>query len=444
MRSLTKAILSTAVLMQAGVVAASDVSKAAAIPVRIEGSIVEGFSLLRGGKPFQIRGAGGHEHLDVLAACGGNTIRTWDVETLLKKTDGVRLIDRAAERGIAVTVGIWLGHERHGFDYGNPRQLQQQRDRVVEAVKALRDHPAVLTWGLGNEMEGPTGSGDRQQIWQEIDRLAGFIKSLDTAHPVMTVVANINPAKVAAIKQHAPQVDILGVNAYSGATGIGGQLRQLGWEKPYCITEYGLPGPWEVEKTAWNAPREPTSRKKAGSYNVATREILADKACLGAYVFLWGQKQEATASWFGMFLPSGEKTITVDAVTDAWTDHWPADRSPVLREVEMPLDGRLLEPGAKLQVTARYRDPEGEPLSYEWEVRRESSDHQVGGDVEQRPAVVPDCIVMADAAGEATVRLPRKPGAYRLFVTVRDGHGSGCMDNWPFAVTTTDEQGSTR
>jgi len=68
----------------------------------------------------------------------------------------------------------------------------------------------------------------------------------------------------------------------------------------------------------------------------------------------------------------------------------------------------------------------------------------VGGDVEQRPAVVPDCIVMADAAGEATVRLPRKPGAYRLFVTVRDGHGSGCMDNWPFAVTTTDEQGSTR
>jgi beta-galactosidase/beta-glucuronidase len=99
----------------------------------------------------------------------------------------------------AVTVGIWLGHERHGFDYGNPQQLQQQREAVKRAVEALRDHPAVLTWGLGNEMEGPTGSGDSPEIWQEVDRLAGLIKSLDDAHPVMTVVANVNPAEVAAI-----------------------------------------------------------------------------------------------------------------------------------------------------------------------------------------------------------------------------------------------------
>jgi hypothetical protein len=48
---------------------------------------------------------------------------------------------------------------------------------------------------------------------------------------------------------------------------------------------------------------------------------------------------------------------------------------------------------------------------------------------------VPDCIVATDPEGGATVRLPREPGAYRLFVTVRDGHGSGCMDSWPFAVS---------
>lgn len=406
-----------------------------AIPVRIEGNVADGFRMLRGGRPFRIHGAGGHEHLEVLVACGGNTIRTWDVDTLLRTTDGVRLIDRAAERGLAVTVGIWLGHERHGFDYGNPQQLHQQREAVKRAVEALRDHPAVLIWGLGNEMEGPTGSGDSPEIWREVDRLAGLIKSLDDAHPVMTVVANINPAKVAAIKRYAPQVDILGVNAYSGATGIGSRLRQLGWKKPHCITEYGLPGPWEVGKTSWNAPLEPTSRQKAGMYNAATREILADPTCLGAYAFLWGQKQEATASWFGMFLPSGEKTITVDAVTDAWTDGWPDDRAPVLREVEMPLAGKRLAPGTTLRVAARYRDPEGEALLYAWDVRRESSDREVGGDAERRPVAVPDCIVAADAEGGATVRLPREPGAYRLFVTVRDGQGSGCMDNWPFAVS---------
>jgi hypothetical protein len=434
MRSLSEAFTAAVVLLIAGVGAAAEPPSPGAIPVRIEGSPAEGFRLLRAGRPFRIQGVGGHQHLDVLVACGGNTIRTWDVDTLLRETDGVRLIDRAASLGLAVTVGIWLGHERHGFDYGDPQQLQQQRQAVTRAVEALRDHPAVLSWGLGNEMEGPTGSGDSEQIWQEINRLAGLIKSRDRAHPVMTVVANINPAKVAAIQQHASLVDILGVNAYAGATGVGQQLRQLGWQKPYCITEYGLPGPWETEQTAWNAPVEPTSRQKAGMYNAATREILADPACLGGYAFLWGQKQEATASWFGMFLPTGEKTITVDAVTDAWTDRWPDDRAPVLRDVEMPLAGKRLAAGTTLRVVARSTDPEGEPLSYAWEVRRESSDRKTGGDAEQSPEVVPGCIVSADDRGVATVRLPREPGSYRLFVTVRDGHGSGNIDNWPFQV----------
>jgi hypothetical protein len=32
------------------------------------------------------------------------------------------------------------------------------------------------------------------------------------------------------------------------------------------------------------------------------------------------------------------------------------------------------------------------------------------------------------------IKVPPRPGAYRLFVTVRDGEGSGCMDNWAFRV----------
>jgi hypothetical protein len=47
---------------------------------------------------------------------------------------------------------------------------------------------------------------------------------------------------------------------------------------------------------------------------------------------------------------------------------------------------------------------------------------------------VEGCIVEADDSGSAAVRAPTEPGAYRLFVTVRDGAGSGCMDNWPFRV----------
>ena len=305
--------------------------EAAGSVVRIEGDATTGFRLVRDGRPFRIHGAAGGDHLDVLAACGGNALRTWDAESAGRVVDGESLLDRAHRLGIAVTVGLWLGHERHGFRYDDPDQIARQREEVTAAVRRLKAHPAVLTWGLGNEMEGPTDRGADERVWREVNHLAGLIKEIDPDHPVMTVVANVNEDKVAAILRHAPAVDILGINAYAGAAGVGAAAVRMGWSKPYCVTEYGLPGPWETSQTEWKAPIEPTSREKAASYFVATRDILADEQrCLGSYAFLWGSKQEATASWFGMFLPTGEKTITADAVSRAWTGTWPANRAPVL------------------------------------------------------------------------------------------------------------------
>ena len=87
-----------------------------------------------------------------------------------------------------------------------------------------------------------------------------------------------------------------------------------------------------------------------------------------------------------------------------------------------------------MAVEVTYKDPEGDQLTYEWEVVKESTDRREGGDAEARPDSVPGCISEADGEGRATVTLPATPGGYRLFVTVRDGHGSGCSDNWPFFV----------
>jgi len=403
--------------------------------VRVEGNAEQGFRLVRNGEAFRIRGAAGIDHLEVLAACGGNAIRTWDPESASRVTDGESLLDRAHRLGIAVTVGLWLGHERHGFRYDDPVQIERQRQAVETAVRQLKDHPALLSWGLGNEMEGPTSNGANERIWREVNHLAALIKSLDPNHPVMTVVANVNDDKVAAIIRHAPEVDILGINAYAGAGGVGEAAVRMGWTKPYCVTEYGLPGPWETALTDWKAPIEPTSRQKAATYAVTTSDILADeKRCLGTYAFLWGSKQEATASWFGMFLPTGEKTITVDAVSRAWTGQWPANRAPVLEESDVPLANQTIKPESIVNALARYRDPEGRTLAYQWEVRRESDDRKEGGDREREPDRVEGCVVESAADGHVVIKVPPRPGAYRLFVTVRDGEGSGCMDNWAFRV----------
>jgi hypothetical protein len=44
---------------------------------------------------------------------GANSFRTWGADNLEAQ------LDEAHRLGLAVTVGIWLGHERHGFNYNN-------------------------------------------------------------------------------------------------------------------------------------------------------------------------------------------------------------------------------------------------------------------------------------------------------------------------------------
>ena len=78
-------------------------------------------------------------------------------------------------------------------------------------------------------------------------------------------------------------------------------------------------------------------------------------------------------------------------------------------------------------------DPENDPLTYEWVVQAESTDRRIGGDPEAAPPGYPACIV-STAGSRARVRVPDQPGAYRLFVYVRDGQGGGASENVTFLV----------
>ncbi len=115
---------------------------AEAIPVELE-KTEQGWQLLRGGEPYFIKGAGGSGSLELLAASGGNSIRTWS-------TDGAgEILDQAHALGLTVTVGIWLGHERHGFDYNDEDQVREQLERAREAVLRFNVHASLLLWGFG-------------------------------------------------------------------------------------------------------------------------------------------------------------------------------------------------------------------------------------------------------------------------------------------------------
>jgi hypothetical protein len=367
----------------------------------------------------------------LLADCGGNSIRTWGADEGLQEQ-----LDQAQRLGLTVTVGIWLGHERHGFDYADPSQVAAQLERSRKAIQRYKDHPAVLMWGIGNEMEG-YDKGDSPTIWKAVNDIATMAKEVDPNHPTMTVIAEIGGERVPCINRFCPAIDVIGVNSYGGGPTLGRRYREVGGgSKPFIFTEFGPPGAWEAPKTPWGAPLEPTSTDKADLYRKTYESSVLpekDKLCLGSYAFLWGAKQEATATWFGMLLPDGSRTEAVDALAELWTARPLANRCPQIRSLRIADGQSQAAPGAIVHATLETADPEHDALEVQWQLHREVEGHSTGGDHQAAPPTYPDAILRSDSRG-AEVRLPTELGGYRLFAFVRDGHGGAAVANVPVQV----------
>jgi hypothetical protein len=387
----------------------------------------DGWQLLRAGEPYLIRGAGGPASLERLAALGANSVRTWNI-------DGAgEVLDEAHALGMTVTVGIWLGHERHGFDYDDRKQVAAQFNRVREAVLKYRDHPALLLWGIGNEMEG-FESGDDPVIWKAVNDIAEMVKELDPNHPTMTVTSEVGGGRIASVHERSPAIDIHGINTYGGAPSVAERLREGGATKPFVITEFGPVGPWESAKTEWGAPYEQTSTEKAEYYRRAYEKAILESGgqALGSYAFLWGSKMEGTATWFGMLLDDGAKLGAVDVMSQFWSGNPPANLSPQIEHIIIDADP-VLEPGATLSASVRVGDPDGDDVTVTWALRAESGDYHTGGDFRQALPDI-DRAVIESARGEATIRMPVEPGPYRLFAYVYDKAGSAATANIPLLV----------
>jgi hypothetical protein len=387
----------------------------------------EGFQLLRNGKPYFIKGAGGDGSRQVLVKAGGNSIRTWGTDKLGP------VLAEAHRLGLSVAVGIWLGHERHGFNYNDADQVAQQYQKARDIILRYKDHPAVLLWGLGNEMEGYE-KGDNAAIWSAVNNIAALAKKLDPNHPTMTVLAEMGGERVKNVHRLCPDIDIVGINSYGGAASIPGRYKKAGGTRPYILTEFGPPGVWEIKKNGWGAAPELTSTEKAKVYrNVYQRAVASAKgACLGSYVFAWGHKQEATATWFGMFLPDGSRLAAVDVMTEMWSGQPPANRCPTIQSLTIEGPDQV-EPGARVSAKLEASDPEGDPLKVRWVLSREASIYGVGGDEEERPPVFPKAIAESDNQ-HAVVQMPKDGGGYRLFAYVHDNHGGAAVANVPLRV----------
>jgi hypothetical protein len=390
-----------------------------------------GYQLLLNGKPFYVKGAGvSNGSLEALSEHGANAIRTWSTD------NGKEILDKADKLGLKVMMGIWIGLERHGFDYNDERAVKLQLENIRKQVLALKDHPALMIWGLGNELNHLSKN---PKVWNAVNDISKMIHEIDPNHLTATPLAGIDKKYVDLIAERAPDLDFICTQMYAGIEVLPKLLKESNYKGPLLVTEWGATGWWEVGKTEWGAPVENNSSQKADFYLSRYRKSIQSlsQQVMGSFVFLWGQKQERTPTWFGMLMPNGDETESVDMMHYIWKNEWPKNRSPRLIDLTLnsqkAFDNIKLKKGTSYPALVKASDPDNDKLVYRWEIMKESESTKTGGDAEYIPDSFNN-LFSKNGGAKTTFKAPSQPGAYRLFVEVTDGNNNTAHANIPFWV----------
>ncbi len=387
------------------------------------------FELQRNGEPYYIKGAGAKDHFDLLVKSGANSVRVWS-------TNNKAFLDSAHKHGLTVTLGLHVRPERSGMDYNNEYAVKGQIEQLKNEVLKYKDHPALLVWGIGNEVDLRYSNF---KVWETIEILAKFIKEVDPNHPTMTVIAGVDPSKAYYIKKYCPSVDILGLNVYGSIENAGANLRKFNWHKPYIVSEWGVNGPFEARTTSWKAKIEPPNGIKADLRLRRYQELIEkDKErCLGSYCFLWGQKQESTATWHGMFLSNGNPTEAVDVMQYCWSGEWPQSRAPSIRDISLENIGwrkdHIVAPSSQVTLKIEYLKLNNNKVIFQYVLYPEAFSDKIGGDIQISPEPI-NFEIVKQSENELVFISPNSKGAYRIFAYIKNEHGQSSVANIPFLV----------
>lgn len=393
------------------------------------------YRLFVDGKEFFVKGAGlEFGNIEALAESGANSFRTWRTDN--GRQSGKEVLDEAHKYGLMVLMGIEVGRERHGYDYSDTAWVAQQKEDIRRQVMELKDHPALLAWGIGNELNLRYTN---MKVWDAVNDIAEMIHEIDGKHPATTMLSGIAKDEVDYLMENCPAIDFLSVQFYGDIENLATRIDDAGYDGPYLVTEWGATGHWEVPLTPWGAPIEQTSSEKAEAVKYRYENaILADSSnCMGSFVFLWGQKQERTPTWYGLFTEDGEKMEAIDVMQYFWTGEWPENRAPAIINAEINglgrYDGVTLSPGTENTAYVEYNDPDNDSIIIECEIMKEATQLGDGGDFEPRPPSV-ETDIKSTPDGKITFTAPEEKGPYRLFIYVRDNNNHAGTVNIPFKV----------
>ncbi|MCX2453778.1 hypothetical protein OQX61_21090 [Pedobacter sp. PLR] len=393
------------------------------------------YTLFRDGKPYDIKGAAGISHFSTLKEMGGNTIRVWDTTRL------ATILDSAKANQIAVIIGLPIFNSDYKSFYDDAAKTEVQYEKFKSIVNKYKNHPSVLMWCVGNELDFPF-KPSYNNFYKAFNKLTEMIHQDDPDHPITTTVLNFNKKYIFNLITRC-NIDLISFNIFGRITYLRDDLKSVSWfwNGPFMITEWGVDGPWEgTAQTAWGAYIEDTGNKKAEQYQDRYKEHMPTESTgfLGAFAFFWGNKQEGTQTWFSMFDEQDGKPQVVDAMKYIWTgkhlDY------PFPRVKYMLLDGKgakdniLLSPGQSLSAKVLMLNKD--KIKYvKWELYREDwyKKNNLHNDKKLRPIAQE---IKTDQFLENNFVVPEVEGPYRVFATVYDYNGNFDTCNTPFYVVT--------
>lgn len=394
------------------------------------------FKLYKNGNHFKMRGANGNSYLKLLSDIGGNTIRVYDT------TNVKSILDNALKNNLAVIIDISIPKFTEENNYYSIKQNNiALKQNIRKLVRKHKDHPALLFWNLGNELDYPLVLIKNSFI-NTFNELIDIIHNEDPNHPVGTSLIPSRPQTLS-IHLHSQNLDLIGFNAFGNLKMVKPLMEKMAIATnslPYYISEYGSNGPWEESMTPWAVPIEQTSTKKGKQYaEQYTSHIITNKESMGDLVFFWGQKQEHTHTWFSIFDEKGRKSQVFYDVKQLWGNSVSKDEYPP------QIDYMLINnQGAKERLVYNANDIKTAEIfiqnkkktdttyQYEWEVYAEGWNYNQT-EKENRPKKIAISI-KNKKDNSLTFQVPEKEGPYRLFVYVYDDKGNFATSNTPFYV----------
>jgi hypothetical protein len=395
------------------------------------------WQLLVNGKPFDIKGvtfgydkdiANYDSYFKDLNFLGVNTIRTWATGDNMPQ-----LLEAAQKHNIKVMVGIWMRHGRPGmedddsFNYlKDIKGMEVMYNNAIRVVERYKSHPAVLTWGIANEVYLNMETDAEKEAYSKLlERICSYIKKIDSNHPITSVEAWTFGLDW--WQKYVPSIDIYGLNCYgAGANSLASELEKRGIDKPYIITEFGVTGAWDITAETYGVKHEPTDQQKYDAIAQGYPNWIANKSAnLGVFVFHYSDGNRFGSPWLHTH-HTGAYRPQYWAIREAYTGKTPTNHVPIIKALTLP-EGEF-KSGTWLPVTLNTTDVEYDTLQVSFHYN-----HRKGSRI-RRNQIIP-LAQRGSLANGFEIQLPKVHGAIKVYVNVKDSYNNVGIASTAIKVT---------